>query len=54
MQKAKQIMKERKELYVKDIAAMVGYHDQFYFSRIFRSVVGISPTEYMELPGEEQ
>lgn len=46
--KACEIMKNRKELFVKDIAVMVGYSDQFYFSRIFRSVKGVSPSEYME------
>ena len=48
MEKAQQLMQERKELFIKDIAWMVGYTDQFYFSRIFRSVVGVSPTEYIE------
>ena len=46
--KACEIMNSRSELFVKDIAVMVGYSDQFYFSRIFRSVKGVSPSEYME------
>lgn len=53
IEKAKEIMKDKSSLYIKDVAAMVGYGDQFYFSRIFRSVTGISPTEYMEKDGEE-
>ena len=48
VEKAQQIMRDKRELYIKDIASRVGYGDQFYFSRIFRSVTGISPTEYME------
>ena len=48
IEKAKKIMEERPELYIKDIASKVGFSDQFYFSRIFRSVTGISPTEYIE------
>lgn len=48
VEKAQQIMRDNRELYIKDIASRVGYGDQFYFSRIFRSVTGISPTEYME------
>lgn len=48
VEKAQQIMRDKKELFIKDIAYRVGYGDQFYFSRIFRSVTGISPTEYME------
>lgn len=47
IEKAKEIMK-REGLFIKDVAAMVGYADQFYFSRIFRSVTGISPSEYIE------
>ncbi|MDO4337760.1 MAG: response regulator [Eubacteriales bacterium] len=47
MERAKQLMKENNELYVKDIAEMVGYHDQFYFSRIFRSHTGKSPADYL-------
>lgn len=54
VEKAQQIMRDNKELYIKDIASRVGYGDQFYFSRIFRSVTGISPTEYMEELNPEQ
>lgn len=45
--KAKRLMKENPRFYIKDIAEMVGYQDQFYFSRVFRSYVGKSPSEYM-------
>ena len=31
---------------VKEIAASLGYHDQFYFSRVFKSVHQVAPTEY--------
>ncbi len=40
-------MEENKELFIKDVASMVGFSDQFYFSRIFRSVTGVSPAEYL-------
>ena len=54
VERAQQLMRENSELFIKDIAARVGYGDQFYFSRIFRSITGISPTEYMEeLKSEE-
>lgn len=46
--KAKEIMKNDPESYVKDIAERCGYNDQFYFSRIFRSVTGMCPREYIE------
>lgn len=47
MERAKQLMKENSELFVKDIAEMVGYRDQFYFSRIFHSYTGKCPADYL-------
>lgn len=41
--KACEIMNNRSELFIKDIAVMVGYSDQFYFSRIFRFCQGSRP-----------
>jgi AraC family transcriptional regulator, arabinose operon regulatory protein len=37
---------ESSALPVKQIAWRVGYADEFYFSRLFKSVHGISPREY--------
>lgn len=34
------------DLYVYEIAQRLGYKDQYYFSRVFKKVVGISPREY--------
>ena len=34
---------------IKDIAAYVGYDDQFYFSRVFKSITGVSPQQYKKL-----
>jgi AraC-like DNA-binding protein len=31
---------------VKEVAATLGYEDPFYFSRIFKSVVRVAPSEY--------
>jgi AraC family transcriptional activator of pobA len=33
---------------VKEIAAEVGFPDEFYFSRIFKAATGLSPTAYRE------
>lgn len=54
VERAQQLMRENSELFIKDIAARVGYGDQFYFSRIFRSIAGISPTEYLETIKSEE
>jgi len=48
MEKAMQLMRENQDLYVKDVALLVGYTDQFYFSRIFRSYTGKCPSDYLE------
>lgn len=34
------------DLQIKEIAGLVGYEDQFYFSRLFKSVHGLSPRDY--------
>jgi transcriptional regulator GlxA family with amidase domain len=33
---------------VKEVAARLGYQDQFHFSRQFKAFQGLSPTEYRE------
>lgn len=35
-------------LYIYEVGQRLGYQDQYYFSRIFRKVVGVSPKEYKE------
>lgn len=47
MDEAKRLMENDPDLFIKDIAAMVGYNDQFYFSRIFRSFTGMCPSDYL-------
>ncbi len=48
MKKATALMKDDPQIFVKDVAMMVGYSDQFYFSRIFRSYMGKCPSDYLE------
>jgi two-component system response regulator YesN len=43
---AKKLMAENPGMPLKDVAAFVGYHDQFYFSRVFKSVEGVPPSEF--------
>ena len=37
---------------VKEIGAEVGYQDAYYFSRIFRKVMGMSPSQFRGQTGE--
>lgn len=46
--KAKELMTNNPQLSVKDISELLGYSDQFYFSKVFKSVVGVSPSEFKE------
>ncbi|RJX39558.1 helix-turn-helix domain-containing protein [Paenibacillus pinisoli] len=45
IQKAKQLL-QQEGARLKPIAEAVGYSDEFYFSRVFKKVEGISPTMY--------
>lgn len=44
--RAKQFMAST-DLRLRDIAHLVGYQDEFYFSRKFKKIVGVSPSVYM-------
>ncbi|WP_338551321.1 response regulator [Paenibacillus sp. KS-LC4] len=46
IEKAKQLIQQNDTLKLKDIAVQVGYIDHHYFSRIFKSVTGQTPSEY--------
>ena len=45
---AKKYLAETRES-VKNIAALVGYQDEKYFSKVFKKTVGIKPTVYRSL-----
>lgn len=45
-------MLDTTSLNVKEVAAALGYEDPFYFSRVFKSVNRIAPSEYRALPRE--
>ncbi len=51
MSKAHELLKST-GLPVEAIAASVGYHDQFHFSKEFKKVVGQSPSEYRKMISE--
>ena len=45
MSRAKELLSEGK-LSIKGIAIDVGYSDPNYFSRLFKKIEGVSPTEF--------
>ncbi|MGO5051699.1 helix-turn-helix domain-containing protein [Lachnospiraceae bacterium LCP25S3_G4] len=45
MQEACKLLKST-DLYILEISQVLGYDDQYYFSRIFKKVIGVSPKEY--------
>ena len=45
MQRACELLQDE-SLHVKEVAACLGYDDPFYFSRIFKAVNRVAPTEY--------
>ncbi|PUA36876.1 hypothetical protein C8Z91_22990 [Paenibacillus elgii] len=49
IQEAKRLIKEKPELDFKDISEIIGFNNQHYFSKVFRSRVGLNPSEYRDL-----
>ena len=48
MKRAASVMKEHPEMPLKEIAGSVGYNDEFYFSKTFKKIHGMSPSAYRE------
>ncbi|MFX3633842.1 MAG: helix-turn-helix domain-containing protein [Candidatus Pristimantibacillus sp.] len=48
MQRASQML-DLSEMSVKEIGSAVGLHDPYYFSRLFKKIMGCSPTEYRKI-----
>lgn len=46
MQKAQQLLSHTPGMSIRQIGEAVGYHEQGYFSRIFKKNVGLSPLDY--------
>ncbi|SFK99648.1 Two-component response regulator, YesN/AraC family, consists of REC and AraC-type DNA-binding domains [Paenibacillus sp. 1_12] len=44
---AKKMMEKQPDLLIYEISSKVGYTDQNYFCRVFKSVTGLKPSEYM-------
>lgn len=48
IEKAKDIICENPDIPIKEICDMVGFNDQFYFSRVFKALTGHTPSEFKE------
>jgi YesN/AraC family two-component response regulator len=48
MNEAKRLLIQLPDLEVKEVGQLVGYSDQFYFSRTFKRATGMSPTEFCQ------
>lgn len=46
IEKACLLLKENPGLSISDISSLVGYSDHSYFTRVFRKLMGISPSQY--------
>ncbi len=46
MQEACKLLRSDRR-YIYEVAQRLGYQDQYYFSRIFKKVIGMSPKEYL-------
>ncbi len=44
--KAKELLSDPLNLKFKDIAVIVGYQNQYYFSKVFKLITGMTPTEF--------
>ncbi|HEY5586757.1 MAG TPA: response regulator [Ruminiclostridium sp.] len=46
--KSKHLLIHNKELSIREVGELVGYTDQFHFSRMFKNMTGFSPASYRE------
>lgn len=53
MKMAQQLMRDYPEMLNKEIAEIIGYADQNYFSHVFKTVTEMSPTKYRESLGKD-
>lgn len=52
LEQAKLLLKGDRTIH--DVAILCGYQDQFYFSRIFKGAIGMSPSEFQQAAAERE
>ena len=48
MRMARGLFDSNRDIKVYDVALQLGYTDPYYFSRVFRKAVGVSPSSYLK------
>jgi len=48
LEKSKDLLKTRPGLLIRDAAALVGFQDPYYFSKLFKKTTGLWPSQYQE------
>ncbi|QGQ95105.1 response regulator [Paenibacillus psychroresistens] len=48
IQKSKELLIERPDLLSKEISLLTGFQEQYYFSKVFKALTGLTPIEYRE------
>jgi len=48
IKEAVKLMGSDSNIHIKDIAVVLGFSDQFYFSKVFKSVMGCPPSEFLK------
>ena len=46
IEKAKELLDTRPELLIREVSILAGYNDPYYFSKAFKKVTGLWPTQY--------
>ncbi|HXX81839.1 MAG TPA: response regulator [Thermodesulfovibrionales bacterium] len=54
VKKAAKLLREHRDLNITEVALAVGYGNVGHFGRVFRTVYGVSPTEYRRCPQDER
>lgn len=52
IEEARKLLSENQDMLVKDIAEILGFSDQHYFSKVFKMQYGISPVDYKNKAGD--
>lgn len=45
---AKNLMQNKPDIRLKDVAELVGFTDAYYFSRVFKAHEGLTPSQYIK------